>query len=328
VSPTEPEPPRPRLASWFAHLFVAAVWILAFKLFAEHGVRVLPLALAHRLTLQNYLTLVQIVTALFGLGVSFLLLRDPKDALGFERTSVTRIGLVLLLAPAVYVLASYIAIFSAVGTLLEELARGGRQLAQKSTGQFGQELVTSSLASAIFWGVVISPAGEELLFRGALYSLAQRAIDGISRVVGKADAPPPSTALPPELLTESIGLEATRAFGRFLKAGAGGTLFSASIFTLMHMDMAGGLGIVRWVSALCLGLATGITRYATGGIWGPIALHMAYNFYSLATTRRWIVTESFPIKMGVPTLLSVIAVASALAALAFGLVLRQRARAS
>jgi hypothetical protein len=92
----------------------------------------------------------------------------------------------------------------------------------------------------------------------------------------------------------------------------------------MHMDMPGGLGIVRWVSALCLGIATGITRYATGSILGPIALHMAFNFYSLATTRRWVVTETFGMKLGVPILLSLIAVLTAVAAVVWGLVLHQR----
>ncbi len=329
-------PTRERLSSFLAHLFVVGVWILAFKLLAEHGVRLLPLSLARQLTLQNYLTIVQIATAAFGLAVSFLMLQKPREALGLTRTTATRIGVVLLLAPAIYVLASYLAIYVALGTLLEELARGGRQAAQQNTGQFGRELTQSGVFAAILWGVVVSPISEELLFRGALYSLGERAIGGVAFLVSNTEPAPSPESAPPSsaaelgagMLTTSITLDAVRALGRFARVGAGPTLISASVFTYMHMDTPGGLGIVRWVSALGLGLATGATRYASGSIFGAMALHMAFNFYSLAAARRWVVTETFPMKLGVPTLLSAVAVLSALIALVWMLLARQRAKAA
>lgn len=317
--------PRGRLGSWLVHLFVAAVWILAFRLLADHGVRLLPLALARQLTLQNYLTIVQIVTALFGLGVSFLLLSEPRDALGLTTTSGKKLGIVLLVAPLVFALSVRTAFLAAKPTLLLELAERGREAVQKSTGQFGQELVAGGLFGAILWGVIVSPIGEELLFRGALYSLAQRAIQGFAnRGETTEPQPPASTDLSPEMLQKSVGFELVEGFGRFAREGLGPVLFSAGVFTYMHMDMPGGLGIARWVSALCLGLASGVTRYATGSLLGPIALHMAFNFYSLAATRRWIITESFPMKEGAPTLLLWVGCGSALLALVWALAFRRR----
>lgn len=318
-------PPRARLLSWLVHLFVAGVWIFVFRMLADHGVRLLPLTLARQLTLQNYLTIVQVVTALFGLGVSFLLLKEPREALGLVSPGAKRIGFVLLLAPLVFALSARTAFLSARPTLLQELAERGREAVQRSTGQFGQELVSSGLFGAILWGVLVSPVGEELLFRGALWSLAERAIVGLAGSRERPEPPPPaSTDLPAEMLETSFALEFGRKLARFAREGLGPTVFSAGVFTLMHMDTPGGLGIARWVSALCLGVATGITRYATGSVFGAIALHMAFNFYSLASTRRWIVTESFPVKEGAPTLLLWVGSASAVLALVWALVLRRR----
>jgi membrane protease YdiL (CAAX protease family) len=318
-------PPRSRLVSWLVHLFVAGVWILTFRLLADHGVRLLPLALARQLTLQNYLTIVQLVTAAFGLGVSFLLLTEPREALGLVSTSPKRIGIVLLLAPLVFALSVRTAFLAAKPTLLIELAERGREAVQKSTGQFGQELVSGGLFGAILWGVIVSPIGEELLFRGALYSLAQRAIAGLTKQGEKAEAPPPaSTDLAPEMLQKSFAFEVMGSLGRFAREGLGPTVFTAGIFTLMHLDTPGGMGIARWVSALCLGLATGVARHATGSVYGPIALHMAFNFYSIAATRRWIITESFPMKDGAPTLLLWVGAVSAVLAVVWALIGRRR----
>jgi membrane protease YdiL (CAAX protease family) len=271
---------------------------------ADHGVRLLPLALARQLTLQNYLTIVQIVTAAFGLGVSFLLLIEPRDALGLTPTGAKKIGIVLLLTPLVFALSVRMAFLAAKPTLLEELAERGREAVQKSTGQFGQELVSSGLVGAIVWGVIVSPIGEELLFRGALYSLVQRAIAGFKKQPDDAEiSPPASTDLSPEMLQKSFAFGMVESLSRFAREGLGPTVLTTGVFTLMHMDTPGGLGIARWVSALCLGLATGIARHATGSLFGPIALHMGFNLCSIAATRRWIITESFPMKEGAPTLL-------------------------
>ncbi len=69
----------------------------------------------------------------------------------------------------------------------------------------------------------------------------------------------------------------------------------------MHADTPGGLGIVRVMSAFGLGMGTGHARHKTGALWAPMALHMSFNLLTLATTRRWVVTATLPLKYGVPT---------------------------
>jgi len=289
------------------HTFVVVVWFAAFRLTADYAVRLLPLSIARQLTLQNYLTLVAIVVSALGLALSFLLLPDAKRALGLSRAQPLRIGALVVLAPAIYVVSSYLAIWIALPTLLAEIAQGGREAAQKSTGEFGRELVQASALSALFWGVVVSPIAEELLFRGAFWSLIQRAIDFLKTRLAAAPSPSAEEPLPSGVITDSAGLRASRAIARFFVTGGIATLVSAAIFALMHADMPGGLGIVRWVSAAGLGVATGLARQLTQSLLGPIVVHVAYNLLSLATTRRWVVTESFPMKLGVPTLLSLTA---------------------
>jgi membrane protease YdiL (CAAX protease family) len=99
---------------------------------------------------------------------------------------------------------------------------------------------------------------------------------------------------------------------------------SALAFGWMHADMPGGLGIVRLVSALGLGLACGVARHHGRSIAVPIVLHALYNALSLATTRRWVTSEAFPMKLGVPTLLSLIGAAALLFALGILIVRRLR----
>ena len=70
--------------------------------------------------------------------------------------------------------------------------------------------------------------------------------------------------------------------------------------------MPGGLGIVRFVSALGLGLACGLARQRSGSVVPPILVHVGFNALSLATARRLVVSETFPMKSGVPTLVAAI----------------------
>jgi membrane protease YdiL (CAAX protease family) len=285
------------------HLVLTLFWFGMFRVLGEHAISWLPRALLARLTLQSYLTGVQIATALLGLGFAFLLLPDARSALGLEPPRLARLGVWTLMAPALFVLVSYAAIYAALPTLLEELRQGGRQAVQQSTGQFGRELTEASVLSALVWGVVVSPLAEELMFRGALWSLVDRGVRSFSR-----EAPAPTSAvLPSGVIADGLGLRAARALFRFLVTGGIATLVSAGVFAWMHADMPGGLGIVRWVSALGLGLSLGVARHASGGLSAPIAVHVIFNLCSLATTRRWLSTESFPMKRGVPTLLSLVA---------------------
>jgi membrane protease YdiL (CAAX protease family) len=159
-------------------------------------------------------------------------------------------------------------------TLIAELMAGGRDLAQRSTGRFGRELVQSSALLTIAWGAIVSPVGEELFFRGALYSFVQRII----------------------------------------KSATATTVVVAALFGIAHWDTPGGLGIVRLVSALGLGLACGAARQATRTVTASILLHALFNLISIASVRRWIVTETFPTKYSTPTLVTALGALGLLAA--------------
>ncbi|HEX3596857.1 MAG TPA: CPBP family glutamic-type intramembrane protease, partial [Polyangiaceae bacterium] len=82
-------------------------------------------------------------------------------------------------------------------------------------------------------------------------------------------------------------------------------------------------GIVRFVSALFLGVACGLARQATASVAPPMLVHVAFNALSLATARRLVVTDAFPMKDGAPTLVALAgAIAAWAAALHFLLVRR------
>jgi membrane protease YdiL (CAAX protease family) len=265
-------------------------------------VRLIPLSLARQLTLDTYLCLVHAATLLLGVGVSLLLLQKPLGALGLVVPSPRAIGWALLLAPVVYVASSYVAIGIALPTLMDELRRGGRELVQKSTGEFGRTITQSPVPLAVLWAVVVSPISEELLFRGAIWGALQRLADRLR--------PEPREVAPGSLeipIADSLGARWLRGTASWLVGGGIATLATAALFAALHADMPGGLGIVRVASAFGIGLACGVARHHSGAIWAPVALHVAYNALSLATTRRWVVSEAFPLKLGVPTLLSLLA---------------------
>jgi len=119
------------------------------------------------------------------------------------------------------------------------------------------------------------------------------------------------------------------ALGRsrdFLLHGGIATLLTAIVFAAMHADTPGGMGIVRVGSAFGLGLAAGLARQAAGSLWAPLALHVGFNTLSLAASRRWVVTEAFPTKLGIPTLLMVVGATCLFVALGLRLALRRAQR--
>jgi hypothetical protein len=75
-----------------------------------------------------------------------------------------------------------------------------------------------------------------------------------------------------------------------------------------------------------LGLACGFARQATRTVTASILLHALFNLISIASVRRWIVTESFPTKYSTPTLVSVLGVLGLLAAVGWHWARRQRAQ--
>ncbi|HEX7672432.1 MAG TPA: CPBP family intramembrane glutamic endopeptidase, partial [Polyangiaceae bacterium] len=190
-------------------------------------------------------------------------------------------------------------------TLLEELVRGGQALVQQSTGRFGRELTQSPAALALLWGAVLSPVSEELFFRGAVWTLARNVV---APMAGSPESRVPGASLPVEFFHESIVLRAVRAASSWLLRGGGAaTLFVAALFGVVHHDMPGGLGIVRFVSALGLGLVCGLARQYAGSVVAAIVVHVSWNALSIAAVRRWIVSDTFPMKYGAPTLVMVVA---------------------
>ena len=287
-------------------------WLLLLMGLAKYGARLLPLSLARVLSLEQYLTLVQLVTLGIGLAASSVVLARPRAELGLTQVSVRAVILTALLAPAIYVLASYLAVAIALPTLLEELRRGGVQLARSQTGDFGRAMTSAPVWSSIVWAVVVSPVGEELLFRGVMWSLLQR-------VVERAVKPENPEPLSQRFLRESWTMSLGRRCARWWRAGGGATVLSSLVFALMHADLRGGQGIIRVVAASCLALACGSARQVTLGLAAPITLHMIFNFLTLASARRWVVSEALGKFFMVPTAVSLLAAGGLVVALVVGL---------
>lgn len=282
-------------------LAVVAVWAGVFELLSLYGFDLFPRALLHQLTLEAYLTMVELVVLGAGLGAAFALLPHPEAALPL-RAAVKPVVTAALLAPLVFSASTTLAFVVARPTLVAEILAGGREHAQANTGRFGRELVASPAFLAFVWGALVSPIGEELFFRGALWSLVQRAVNRLresARSAARSD-------LPAAVLSPSAVEAAARRVLGWLAEGGATTLVVGLFFGLLHWDMPGGLGIVRFVSALGLGVACGVARQSTGSVAAAIVLHMLYNGLSLATVRRWVVTETFPMMSGAPTLVSLV----------------------
>lgn len=305
-------------------LFAALVWITTERLLANYGARYLPVSLASVLTLQTYLGLVQVVSALFGLTVLALLFGGRmRAAIGISAASPRALLTTFIATPLIFVLVSYAAIGIALPTLLDELARGGRAAAQSNAGRFGAQLVTAPAWRTLLTFAVLAPVVEELAFRGALWSGLQAAVDAVRERREAA-----SSGLPSAVLTRSAPERALRWLGRWLASGGIATLLSTAVFGALHADMAGGLGIVRVASATGLGFACAEARRISGGLAAPIFLHVVFNTLSLSTTRRWVVTETFPMKIGVPTLLSTVAAVCAVVLVVLAVMRRQRRAAT
>jgi membrane protease YdiL (CAAX protease family) len=287
---------------WWRLAAVTGVWGATFSALSAHGVQLLPLSVARQLTLEEYLSGVQLITLAVGLGLARALLHEPRRDLALLRPSLRALATIVAAAPAVFVMATTAAFLIARPVLLEELGRGGRELVQRSTGRFGRELTQAPPLLALAWGAVISPVSEELFFRGALWSLVEKWVLALpGRPSASADA-----ALPADLLVDSGALRALGSIFDWLLQGGAATLAVTAVFGMLHHDMPGGLGLVRFVAALGLGLACGLARQHTGTVAAPALLHVAFNALSVAAARRWVVTPAFPMKNGAPTLVSLV----------------------
>jgi membrane protease YdiL (CAAX protease family) len=65
-------------------------------------------------------------------------------------------------------------------------------------------------------------------------------------------------------------------------------------------------------------------RHKTGGLAAPLLLHIIFNTASVATARRWVVTDTLPLKYGVPTLLVLLGGVSLLIAVVVAIATRRR----
>jgi membrane protease YdiL (CAAX protease family) len=294
-------------------LAVILVWAGVFHVLRSYGALWLPREVARELTLDTFMGAVHVLTGSFALVVSWLVLRHPREELGLLLPSSRAVGVTIGLTPAVFVLGTATAFLVARPTLIQEILQGGVEAAQRNTGELGRQLVQASPVAVLVWGAVLSPLSEELFFRGALWSLVAAAVS-LAAERSPLDAAPPS--LPVELINEGTAVRVWRAVRGWLTSGGVATLTVGALFAVMHRDMPGGLGIVRFVSALVLGLACGLARQHGQSVVPAILLHVLWNTLSVAAVRRWIVTETFPTKYGAPTLVAAVAVVTTAAVVA------------
>jgi len=285
---------------------VTAVWLLATQYLGRYAVYLMPAAVARQMTLQTYLMLMQVVTTAIGVGIAAALLRDPLVQLGVGRPAARQLAVVLAATPIVFVVASYIAIGAAFQTLIDELARGGAEVSRQNAGEFGRALRQEPALLTILWGAVFAPVAEELLFRGAFWSLVTNLTQRLIRPIGR---PRDSLAA---FVDDGLVTRTGRALRSWLCTGGGATLLSAALFGWMHADMKGGVGIVRVVSTTCLGLACGTARHVTGTVATAMLLHFTFNALSIGQTRRWWLVGGMGNYYGVSKLLLLVAAGCAL----------------
>jgi membrane protease YdiL (CAAX protease family) len=259
---------------WLRLLLITLAWLALARALALYGAPYLPRALAAALTLQSWLSIVLVVSTAAGLALAFKLLARPRADLGLERQRPADVAAATLAAPAVVVTSAWLGFQLALPTLLAEIAQGGRDAAQRNTGEFGRAIVQTHVLTTLLWAVVLTPIAEELLFRGALWSAVARPFRGSAA------------------------------------AAAGATVVTGAIFAWLHHDQPGGAGIVRVTQAACLGLALGFVRHATGGIAAGIGLHALFNLMTIAKARRWFESPGWPPPLPIATLYWQIAAAT------------------
>ncbi len=232
------------------------------------GDALVPDAWKRHLALQTFLVLCQLTAAAAGLGLSWAFLRNPRETLALVAPRARSVVLAALVAPAVFVGAAAVALRIALPILMAEARARGPHVSRENAGAFGRALGEGSLLPTLLWGVVLAAVTEELLFRGALFTLLERAA---LVATGWARAPAPAAAR---------------------VAGLSAALGAAVVFALMHGGLGGGVGLVRVVSTLCLGLACGVARYAARSVAAPIAVHLIHNTLAVGQARGWFPASS------------------------------------
>jgi membrane protease YdiL (CAAX protease family) len=291
----------------FKLLGIAILWLSIGRVLPEIVWRALPDGLLNSLSLPAYSMLCQVATTAIGIVTLRLAFARPGAALGVNGRAGWNLALAAMLAPAVFVIASFVAIKIAEPYLLEELTREGPEASRKNAGAFGRAVTEAPLFVTLAWGAVLAAIAEELAFRGALFSAIEKsALLLFTRNEPRSDVEPPSGKNRPAL-----------------RSGILAVVLAAAAFGAMHADMKGSVGIVRVVSATCLGLACGSARLVTGTVFVPIILHFVYNSVSLALSRGLFRGDSEPLVSVVPNRL--LALGAVGAFLAIGISVARRA---
>ena len=269
--------------------------------------RALPRALLDALSLPAYGMLCQVVTLVVGLLAARLALRRPWEALGVVRPCGWDAAVASLIAPLVFVVASFVALKIAEPYLLAELATEGAGASRRNAGAFGKAVTQAPLVLTLAWGALLAAVAEELAFRGALFGAVERTT--------LAFAHPPDVRSSESRPLVQVERAARRTRAEWW-AGALAVVVAAAVFGAMHADMKGSVGIVRVVSTTCLGLACGSARLLGRSVAIPMLLHFTYNSVSLGLGRGLFRSESAPLVSVVPNLLLVVAAVGAAGAAA------------
>jgi membrane protease YdiL (CAAX protease family) len=289
-----------RGADLFKLAALAALWLVTGRVLPELLWRALPDVVLDSLSLPAYSMLCQVATTLVGVGAARLAFARPWEVLAAKRPSVGHLALAATLAPAVFVLSSFIAIEIAEPYLIAELAREGPGASRRNAGAFGRAVTEAPLLVTLVWGAVLAAIAEELAFRGALFA----AIEQTALALFGRNAPPSARSRAASL------------------SGIFAVMLTAAVFGGMHADMKGSVGIVRVASATCLGLACATARLLAGTIFVPMILHFGYNAVSLGLGRALFRGDSDPLLSVVPNRLLALAALGAFLALVVGVARR------
>jgi membrane protease YdiL (CAAX protease family) len=272
---------------------IATFWLSMARFLPDALAKVLPTAVLSSLTLPTYNMLCQLLMTGVGLAAAGTALARPWKALGIQRPSGWHLGFVAALAPALFVVASFVALKIAEPYLMEELLREGAGASRRNAGAFGKAVTEAPLLVTLVWGAFLAAIAEELTFRGALFAAVQESAKAIFNRVGHAERRERDVGEPDRVHWVSGALAMT---------------ITAAVFGAMHADMRGSVGIVRVASSAILGLACGSARLATGAIFAPMLLHFVYNSVSVGLGRGIFRADSDPLLSVVPNRLLGLAV--------------------
>lgn len=274
-----------RGAEAFKLVGIAALWLLTGRVLPDLLWKALPDVALDSLSVPAYSMLCQVATTLVGLGAARLAFVHPGEAVGANRPSGWHLALAAILAPAVFVLASFAALEIAEPYLIAEIAREGAGASRRNAGAFGRAITQAPLLVTLVWGAVLAAIAEELAFRGALFGAIEK-----SALALFASSDAPSGRSRADILSGILAV-----------------VLTAAAFGAMHADMKGSVGIVRVASATCLGLACGSARFVAGTVFVPMMLHFVYNSVSLGLGRGLFHGDSDPLLSVVPNRLLALA---------------------